>query len=765
MTPPHPPAYHCAAFTVLSFNFGIPQEKLESAAKPLRRAIETLHKEAAVDFVFGSELGDSGSGFAETTVDFPTLVRESVPRALGQTSGAYAALWNFGQQDVNLVISDTQRVGGTSHPVHMMTSIFDLTADVTSAPTARQHAARPPLDSVQKAFRVFVIVGNVQVQYIPGGSRRGTRRVLKWCLDHLAKIGCGTCDDAVVRLLVGGSDLCVEEAQAAMQDPAAPASSSPLQRDAFLTTWQLLPSATGKKGDMLFAMGAFPATARHCLAGMSNAAHDPVSATLYVPVLLSNSGQAPGASQPEGAADTVGAAQPSCLSRSAQGEVPPGASPPVAARGHRLGPPAGGRATRATKSSGHVASSAAAPPSLHSRSAQRGDQRRATEPLCAVTTVGVPPPPPARHVPHAFAPPVGTSSKGRLPCPRSGLKSKASPPASPYTEASRLHQAFKELEEDDTMPPEIVRELARLLFMKRTQMVHGHPQPYIASSAETLDCIQKLLDRRNAFMRAHKLQDDGENKYIFSHPMRAAIFKEWKDEFHADNYQRELQRRDSWKPITSIRSASQRPPFSGSGSVVPQPSHSLRPNKEAVRRGKHSRFARHLQRVGGSKQIVEVILFTGCADIEMLRKAAGPAATSPAESLAARPENAQLKRTAFVAKQRLREGNRLVNLMGQGKLDDGRLAAREKQLLQQRVSGELLRDANSAIIAYGHGTLRSEDGTSSLALGGSTGGRTRAIIDNWKPIPHEELQRFKRPRDHDRDEGLQGRRYKRPRSD
>ena len=182
-------------------------------------------------------------------------------------------------------------------------------------------------------------------------------------------------------------------------------------------------------------------------------------------------------------------------------------------------------------------------------------------------------------------------------------------------------------------------------------------------------------------------------------------------------------------------------------------------------KGKHSRFSRHLQRVGGSKQMVEVILFTGRADIDMLREVADRGAPQPAGGLAARLDNANLKRTAHAAKQRLKVGTRLANSKDQGKPHERRLTLREKQLLEDHASGKLQRDANSAMIAYGHGTLRSEDGSRSLALGGSTGGRTRAIIDNWKPIPHEELQRFKRPRDHDRDEGLQGRRYKRPRSD
>ena len=35
----------------------------------------------------------------------------------------------------------------------------------------------------------------------------------------------------------------------------------------------------------------------------------------------------------------------------------------------------------------------------------------------------------------------------------------------------------------------------------------------------------------------------------------------------------------------------------------------LSPNKDLVRKGKHSRFARHLQRVAGSKVLAELIIF------------------------------------------------------------------------------------------------------------------------------------------------------------
>ena len=40
----------------------------------------------------------------------------------------------------------------------------------------------------------------------------------------------------------------------------------------------------------------------------------------------------------------------------------------------------------------------------------------------------------------------------------------------------------------------------------------------------------------------------------------------------------------------------------------------LGPNQDLVRKGKHSRFAWHLQRVAGSTVLAELILLTGCVD-------------------------------------------------------------------------------------------------------------------------------------------------------
>ena len=45
--------------------------------------------------------------------------------------------------------------------------------------------------------------------------------------------------------------------------------------------------------------------------------------------------------------------------------------------------------------------------------------------------------------------------------------------------------------------------------------------------------------------------------------------------------------------------------------------------------------------------------------------------------------------------------------------------------------GTLLERTNDAIMAYGHGTLRSAHGDEELEIGGSTGGLSRCLLDGY----------------------------------
>ncbi len=70
-----------------------------------------------------------------------------------------------------------------------------------------------------------------------------------------------------------------------------------------------------------------------------------------------------------------------------------------------------------------------------------------------------------------------------------------------------------------------------------------------------------------------------------------------------------------------------------------------------------------------------------------------------------------------------------------------RLSSRQTVLLEQYESGRLMKELNEAKVAWGHGCLRSEDGDT-LHIGGSTGGGSRRIIDDWAPPAPLHLQEF-----------------------
>ena len=67
------------------------------------------------------------------------------------------------------------------------------------------------------------------------------------------------------------------------------------------------------------------------------------------------------------------------------------------------------------------------------------------------------------------------------------------------------------------------------------------------------------------------------------------------------------------------------------------------------------------------------------------------------------------------------------------KLDNGHVERRhlqpwQKKNLRQLHDGSLLRPSNDAVAAYGHGTLRRDDGQT-MQIGGSTRGVTRLLLD------------------------------------
>ena len=153
---------------------------------------------------------------------------------------------------------------------------------------------------------------------------------------------------------------------------------------------------------------------------------------------------------------------------------------------------------------------------------------------------------------------------------------------------------------------------------------------------------------------------------------------------------------------------------------------------------KRSRFALEWQRRAGSKQVAELVIFSGRWDAELLCQAVSTGgARQPAQGEvdgAAAAQHRRVKVAAIEAKYNLRRGRYLARVAAKGAI----LNPRECELLEQFVRGELRKMANDAVIAHGHGRLRAADG-SFLDIGGSTGGIVRKLLDSFAPPSPEKF--------------------------
>jgi len=297
-------------------------------------------------------------------------------------------------------------------------------------------------------------------------------------------------------------------------------------------------------------------------------------------------------------------------------------------------------------------------------------------------------------------------------------------------------------DENEDLPEEFHQQLGKILFMKRTITTGGMKRKYVADSSETEACIRELLRRRTNFLSAEGCALEAATKgasqehYVFNESQRAGVMQQWKDEYHGTEFQIQLQLRDSWKPMPKKKGKGKgKDREEGKGKVC-EKGLLWGPNSQAIRSGKHSRFSRHLQRVAGSKTMAELIVFAGNVDLDFLRKAqessaAASSASQPAASSGA-PRSAEqstaLKTAAAAAKAKYRMACMIQRRLDDDKLKHQNLREADMKLLVNLHNGNLLEWANSAIIAFGHGSVRRADGATA-AIGGSTGGITRRLLD------------------------------------
>ena len=250
--------------------------------------------------------------------------------------------------------------------------------------------------------------------------------------------------------------------------------------------------------------------------------------------------------------------------------------------------------------------------------------------------------------------------------------------------------------------------------------------------------------------------------YVLNETERAEVVHHARAEHEQTDEQVALQERDAevWRALqsTELRSTGRRgkggkgkdrgarQPAGKGGKAEGAGTGSL---NKYVNGQKRKRWHRHLQRVCGTKQIWEVLAYSGRFDVQYLSQALHnqfeeePRAQEP-QVLMERPP-ARLHHEKAEAIGRHKEGERLnrqwQELQRGGATEPaGHFTRRQLEVLDSYDSGELLRLRNNAILAVGHGRLRNARG-GTLDIGGSTGGGSRRILDSWHPPDwHEFLE-------------------------
>ena len=185
-----------------------------------------------------------------------------------------------------------------------------------------------------------------------------------------------------------------------------------------------------------------------------------------------------------------------------------------------------------------------------------------------------------------------------------------------------------------------------------------------------------------------------------------------KSEFHASAVQQELQERDADR-----------------GKIIQD--------------GKHSRWSRRVQKLGGTPQMWTLLSFTGRFDVAFLENAIARGAKVPPRMPGEKTQQQkQQVRDAQMGRARLRRGAMLERLQerlsqgnkakGKGKRKARPLNPKQLRVLQEYQSGDLRRQANNLTMISGHGRLKKED-HSFVDIGGCTGGFTRTVLDDWEP--------------------------------
>ena len=350
-------------------------------------------------------------------------------------------------------------------------------------------------------------------------------------------------------------------------------------------------------------------------------------------------------------------------------------------------------------------------------------------------------------------------------------------------EANLIHNAMKQFWADtyDTGHDDDLRShLARILFMKRKRVESADASQLglaCASQEETWRAIRDVLELRQSYLKSKGIKD---LRHVLTSDERIELTKRARADYEDSEEQRILQDLDirngkargkQWRGKGALRRSKAKSEDDGKGACfrgAPQPARGKGKPKskchQKVGTGsldtfleaqKGKRWRRHLQRICGTKQIWEILAFTGRFEADKLREALRSSEqdgdveeeTQDVDGqywrrlLRARAEaQASYNRGRRLARQRDAHRDPSRSQRSFTAARRSRLAPRSSQwnLLQRWDSGELRRELNEAVAACGHRPLGSGHGELS-DIRDSTGGGSWRLVDGWVPLERQEF--------------------------
>ena len=345
------------------------------------------------------------------------------------------------------------------------------------------------------------------------------------------------------------------------------------------------------------------------------------------------------------------------------------------------------------------------------------------------------------------------------------------------SEANLIHKAMKQFWADTYgtgHDEDLLSHLARILFMRRRRVESGdasQPGQACASQEETWRAIRDVLELRQSYLKSKGIED---LRHVLTKDERKELSKRAKADYEDSEEQRSLQELDikkgkdegrEWMGRGALRRSKAKSQSDGKGDRSRGAPQSMTRKSTALSKGhergatgslenflevqKWKRWCRQLQSICGTKEIWEMLAFTGRFDAEMLREALRSSKQHGDVEEATQDADQQHRRCLLRAKAeaqaRYNEGWRLARQRDAHKDPSrsqrsftaarrSRLVPRSSQwkLLQLWDSGELRRELNEASAACGHRPLSSGQGEH-LGIGGSRDRRSRRLVDDWVP--------------------------------